>query len=230
MLDGSEYSMSGNGAFVNQTGDIVVGGTDNQPAVVVPTGTGGGCVISGPFSNMSVNLGPANLSIPGGGTEGGGNGYAYNPRCLRRDLTDSINQQYANATLVVDNIVRPQDVYDFQMTMQSYPGGGSLGIHGGGHYTMGGDPGRDVQTSPGDPLFYLHHGMIDRVWWIWQQLDVTTRTSAEGISGTGTYLNSPESANTTMDTVIELGYAFEGNITMSELMSTTAGPFCYIYM
>jgi tyrosinase len=22
---------------------------------------------------------------------------------------------------------------------------------------MGGDPGRDLYTSPGDPLFYLHH-------------------------------------------------------------------------
>jgi hypothetical protein len=40
---------------------------------------------------------------------------------------------------------------------------------------MGGDPGRDFFTSPGDPLFYLHHGMIDRTWWIWQSLDKKTR-------------------------------------------------------
>jgi len=33
--------------------------------------------------------------------------------------------------------------------------------------------------------------MIDRTWWIWQQLDLKTRTGEKGISGTGTFLNSP---------------------------------------
>lgn len=95
---------------------------------------------------------------------------------------------------------------------------------------MGGDPGRDLYVSPGDPLFYLHHGMIDRTWWIWQQLDKRTRQSEKGISGTGTFLDSPPSANTTLDTVIDLGYAASPAVTMNDLMSTTEGPLCYIYL
>jgi tyrosinase len=116
------------------------------------------------------------------------------------------------------------------MTMQGWPGSPDLGVHGGGHYSMGGDPGRDFFVSPADPLFYLHHAQIDRTWWIWQQLDRKSRTSGKGISGTGTFRNNPPSANTTLDTVIDLGYAASQKASMQELMSTTEGPMCYIYV
>lgn len=97
---------------------------------------------------------------------------------------------------------------------------------------MGGDPGRDLFVSPGDPLFYLHHGMIDRTWWIWQQLDRKTRQSAAGISGTGTFLNQipGPSPNTTLDTMVDLGFAAGPPLKMADLMSTTEGPMCYIYL
>lgn len=95
---------------------------------------------------------------------------------------------------------------------------------------MGGDPGRDLFVSPGDPLFYLHHGMIDRTWWIWQLLDTKTRTGEKGIAGTGTFLNTPPSPDTTLDTPIDLGYAAGPAVTMRDLMSTTDGPLCYIYL
>jgi tyrosinase len=77
-------------------------------------------------------------------------------------------------------------------------------------------------------MFYLHHGMIDRTWWIWQILDPSKRTNQ--ISGTDTFLNNPPSANTTLDTPIDLGYAAGPAVTMRDLMSTTEGPFCYIYL
>ncbi|KAJ4293127.1 hypothetical protein N0V90_008409 [Kalmusia sp. IMI 367209] len=231
LLDGSDYSMSGNGEHTVQIGDITLGG-GGLPSLILPTGTGGGCVTSGPFKNMKINLGPAGLALPGAGInlEVQSNPYAYNPRCLKRDLTDWIIRRFSNATAIVNNIVKPKDVYDFQMTMQGYPGSGDIGIHGGGHYAMGGDPGRDVNTSPGDPLFYLHHAMIDRVWWIWQLLDHKERIGAKGISGTGTFLNVPASANTTLDTVIDLGYAAGPPMKMRDLMDTTEGPFCYAYL
>lgn len=72
--------------------------------------------------------------------------------------------------------------------------------------------------------------MIDRVWWIWQLLDKKERTGAKGIAGTNTFLNLPPSANTTLDTVINLGYAAGPPVTMRDLMSTTDGPFCYTYL
>jgi tyrosinase len=72
--------------------------------------------------------------------------------------------------------------------------------------------------------------MIDRTWWIWQQLDRKTREGAAGISGTGTFLNSPPSPDTTLNTIVDLGYAAGPTVKMDDLMSTTDGPMCYIYL
>ena len=128
-------------------------------------------------------------------------------------MTDYSNKKWANAAAIADLIINKKDIWRFEMVMQGVPGTDSLGVHGGGHYSMGGDPGRDFFVSPGDPLFYLHHGMIDKVWWTWQQLDPKTRVESEkgGVSGTGTFLNNPPSANTTFDTAIDLGYAASGS-------------------
>jgi tyrosinase len=30
-------------------------------------------------------------------------------------------------------------------------------------------------SSPGDPLFYLHHTWLDKVWWDWQNLNISSR-------------------------------------------------------
>ncbi|KAI4938445.1 hypothetical protein J4E85_000885 [Alternaria conjuncta] len=230
MLDGSASSMSGNGKFIPDQGQVVIAGR-GEPYIYIPAGTGGGCVTSGPFKDMKVNLGPVALSTTNGTEIANGDGLSYNPRCLTRDLTDYSNKKWANATAIADLIINKKDIWQFEMVMQGVPGTDSLGVHGGGHYSMGGDPGRDFFVSPGDPLFYLHHAQIDRTWWIWQQLDRKTRTSeAGGISGTGTFLNMPPSANTTFDTTINLGYAADGTERMEDLMSTTEGPFCYIYV
>ncbi|KAF2831139.1 Di-copper centre-containing protein [Ophiobolus disseminans] len=229
ILDGSDYSMSGNGEFIPGRGNVVLGG-NGLPEIQIPAGSGGGCVKSGPFKNMKVNLGPVSLGLPGGATEANGDGLSYNPRCLKRDLTDYTNKKWADAPAVASLILKNKDIWNFQMEMQGVPGSGSIGVHGGGHYSMGGDPGRDLFVSPGDPLFYLHHGMIDRTWWIWQSLDSKTRTSEKGISGTGFFLNQVPSPNTTLDTPIDLGFAAGPPVKMADLMSTTDGPMCYIYL
>ena len=33
----------------------------------------------------------------------------------------------------------------------------------------------DVDASPGDPVFYLHHNYLDRLYWQWQQLNPNIR-------------------------------------------------------
>lgn len=66
------------------------------------------------------------------------------------------------------------------------------------------------------------------MWWMWQNLDPETRTNAS--SGTATYQNSPPSANTTLQTQVDLGFAGGQVVTMADLMDTTAGPFCYTYV
>ncbi|KAK4125699.1 Di-copper centre-containing protein [Parathielavia appendiculata] len=232
IFDGSDTSMSGNGAAIPNQPDILIGTNNGLPPIVLPPGTGGGCVTSGPFKNMSVNMGPVSLSLPGGATGSNPAGpLAYNPRCLKRDLTTKINQRFANGTAILSNILVPKDVDAFQMQMQGIPGTGNIGIHGGGHYSMGGDPGRDFFVSPSDPAFYLHHSMIDRVWWIWQLLSTKERTQGpKAVAGTRTFLNDPPSPNTTIDDIINMDFLGAPSLPIKDLLSTTAGPFCYIYL
>jgi len=40
------------------------------------------------------------------------------------------------------------------------------GIHGGVHIWVGGTM-SDPNVSPADPVFWLHHANLDRLWWVW---------------------------------------------------------------
>lgn len=91
----------------------------------------------------------------------------YNPRCLKRDLTTAILQRYNSYTSIVSLILGNNNVRDFQMAMQGVPSSGAIGVYGRRHYSIGGDLGRDVYVRPGDPVFWLHHGMIGYANWVW---------------------------------------------------------------
>ncbi|TVY90929.1 Tyrosinase-like protein [Lachnellula willkommii] len=225
IFNGDEYSMGGNGEYIPHSGTVLaaIAGTDAADIVLAP-GLGGGCVQTGPFKDMKVNLGPVSLLNAAVGPDGG---LGYNPRCLKRDVGPGVALRFTNYTSVLQAMLQ-QDIASFQLTLQGEPGSGSIGVHGGGHYTINGDPGGDLFVSPGDPAFFLHHGQIDRLWSIWQALDPLKRQNA--ISGTGTLLNEPPSADTTLNTIINVGYAGGTNVSMSDIMSTTKGPFCYIYL
>ena len=175
-----------------------------------------------------MNLGPSYLAVPGDNITGNANPLDYNPRCIKRDLTTALLQMYVNYTSIVDLIYNSQIIWDLEDKMQGTPIG--PGLHGGGHFAMGGDPGRDTDASAGDPAFYHHHGMVDRVYWIWQNMDWENRQFA--ISGTSTFMNAPPSSNVTLDYLLDVGYA-NGNgrpVALRDLMSTTDGPFCYVYL
>ncbi|KAF6827768.1 tyrosinase central domain protein [Colletotrichum plurivorum] len=233
IFDGSETSMSGDGEHVPNQGPLIIADIDGKEIVRLPTGNGGGCVKSGPFKNFTVNLGPVMLTLPGGGTGANPEGpFAHNPRCLKRDLTTAINRRYSNASAVIHNILVPQDIDAFQNEMQGDPTSPELkiGIHAGGHYSFGADPARDFFTSPGDPVFYLHHGMVDRLWWIWQMLSPHERQFTDrAVAGTNTFLNMPPSPNTTLDDFLDYGYAGQG-IKIRDAMSILSGPYCYVYL
>lgn len=94
---------------------------------------------------------------------------------------------------------------------------------------MGGDPGADPFISPGDPAFYLHHGQVDRVYWIWQMLDFANR---KNVAGTNTFFNEPPSANTTVEDRIDvLPLSGTTKPKIKDLMNTVGGsPLCYVYI
>jgi tyrosinase len=151
-------------------------------------------------------------------------GLGYNPRCLRRDINPYASAQTTDDK-IADLLLNYTTIAAFQDRMQS--AGPFLGVHLGGHYTVGGDAGSDFFNSPSDPTFWFHHAMIDRVWWTWQNLDLENRERA--IAGTVTFLNMPPSANGTLEDQMGLGYVGVENITIGDAMSSVGGPFCYIY-
>ncbi|MCJ1294457.1 hypothetical protein MMC34_006015 [Xylographa carneopallida] len=224
-FDGSAGSMSGNGVYEAHNA------TEALPTGLnpVPPGPGGGCVKTGPFKNITINLGPVapTLAEPEV-VPGAMMGLAYNPRCMKRDISPWVSSQW-NTDADTYNLIanNGSNIYWFQTIMQGLFDEGFYGVHTGGHFTFGGDPGGDIFSSPGDPMFWLHHAQIDRVWWIWQNQAIDARLNQ--VSATITINNTPPSRNGTLQDKVDLGFNAPP-VQMSTLVSTISGPFCYIYL
>merc|ERR1712065_93914 len=97
-------------------------------------------------------------------------------------------------------------------------------IHGVAHVMIGGDMGR--MESPNDPIFYMHHANVDRLWHVWQKLENTNED---------TYLGWDPAHNkdSDLDDVMDMGYAskYASNVKVADLIhieqlgySYSAGP------
>ena len=71
-------------------------------------------------------------------------GYGYNPRCIKRDISNYLTQLYATTPKIASLITGQKTIGPFQDAMQA-----PTGVHGAGHFTVAGDPGSDFYTSPG---------------------------------------------------------------------------------
>ncbi|KAL5325795.1 hypothetical protein ACEPPN_006928 [Leptodophora sp. 'Broadleaf-Isolate-01'] len=172
IFNGDAHSMGGNGESVTHKGYNL-----GMANIMVPPGKGGGCVKTGPFANMTVNLGPiagsvdAALMVPKNPRS---DGYGYNPRCLRRDVNSYFTSQYLRPQDIANHITSSKDIEAFEKTLQGDTAK-AFSLHTGGHYSIWGDPGGDFYVSPAEPVFWLHHGQVDRHWWIWQNQDPANR-------------------------------------------------------
>ncbi|KAL9081247.1 MAG: hypothetical protein Q9157_000222 [Trypethelium eluteriae] len=228
LFDGSDYSIGGNGKYVKE-GEVNIP-SNAAPSIVLPPQQGGGCVTSGPF-NWTVNLGPVSPAYNDTPVNPLQSGLGYNPRCLRRDISQYVTSHFLTDANVSSLISANADIYWFQTFMQGdfFASSNYLGVHTAGHFVVGGDPGGDLFSSPADPYFFLHHAMIDRVFWTWQNQDVKPRTFGDNsLSGTITLNNVPPSRNTTKDDLIDLGVNAPP-IRIKDTLSTIGGPLCYIY-
>lgn len=182
-------------------------------------------------SSWTVNLGPVSPAFNDTPPNPLKSGLGYNPRCLRRDISQYVTSHFLTDSDVASLITNFNDIYRFQTFMQGnfFSSPNYLGVHTAGHFVVGGDPGGDLFSSPGDPYFFLHHAMIDRVYWTWQNQDVGPRTFGNNsLSGTITLNNMPPSRNTTKDDIIDLGVNAPP-VKIADTLSTLGGPFCYIY-
>ncbi|KAL8786803.1 MAG: hypothetical protein Q9195_008061 [Heterodermia aff. obscurata] len=216
LFDGSNTSISGNGAYVPHDAWFYVlphsGGLNNT----CPAQQGGGCLTTGPFANWTVNLGPVNSNGSLPGYVGSGTGLDYNPRCLTRDMGG-----YWADFVGWDNVTTLLQAEDFATLALLV----DQGVHRGGHFTIGG-LNNDLFTSPGDPAFFFHHAQVDRMWTLWQNLNLTVRGSE--IEGTSTWFNYPPGPNITLSDTLDIG-VIGPTLEINDTMSTIEGIFCYRY-
>lgn len=149
----AELGLGGNGPYVE--------GNASDP-FAVPGRTGGGCVADGPFAGRDdfVHLGPASS-------------VSYNPQCLKRDLSPGFARRYLGMNQT-ELTLSQGDFGWFDRVVEGGPSFDASGIHGGGHYGVGGTYGEiswlrwslssdtnvlagqmgDLYASPADPIFY----------------------------------------------------------------------------
>ncbi|KAF3802102.1 hypothetical protein GCG54_00012348 [Colletotrichum gloeosporioides] len=220
VFDGSETSMGSDGLFVPHNGSI------GSAGLHIPSGLGGGCIATGPFANLSANLGPVQPQQDGIVGVGTAEKLRYNPHCVKRDLSSWLATRIYTEDAFLNATVRDtaRDIASFQSEIDSQSAG-LPGIHAGGHQTISGSN-SDLYSGVVDPAFYLHHTMVDRMYWLWQALHYS---QAKTISGTITFGNSPPSRNATLEDIIELPFLGAEPATLGSLLDTLDGLYCYVY-
>ncbi|KAJ2921487.1 hypothetical protein H1R20_g15607, partial [Candolleomyces eurysporus] len=174
-----------------------------------PGGGGGtsGCVSTGPFNTTKVNLGP---------------GSAIGEHCLVRGFNEGMKSSLVSSN--VRTVLSQTTFESFRTTLENGGRGiAGMGLHGGGHAVVGGEL-LDPFSSPGDPLFYLHHGNLDRIWWRWQMADPTNRLYA--LSGPTT--QNPPFTNITLDFKMPFTTIAQP-LAVREVMDIESEPSCFQY-
>ncbi|KAL1919183.1 uncharacterized protein VTP21DRAFT_2565 [Calcarisporiella thermophila] len=153
-------------------------------------GGSGSCVTNGQFANWQVTY--------------VGDGSA-SPHCLERQINlskDEVRDPYR-----LQNIISTRDDYDDFRSAIEVP-------HDSIHVGVGGDM-LDL-ASPNDPIFYMHHAFVDKLWADWQSRDPSF---VYRYSGT----NSDGSTASIYDTLTPF------NTQVWSTMDTTSDGFCYRY-
>ncbi|KAG2006355.1 tyrosinase central domain-containing protein [Coprinopsis cinerea AmutBmut pab1-1] len=157
-----------------------------------------GCIGDGPFKDALVHRGPGKL---------------ITTHCIVRGIDESWRRAVVSSN--INRIINNSTTFDRFMLLINSP-------HGAGHGIVGGEM-LNIYSAGADPLFYLHHANLDRVWWKWQNADPTTRLYE--ISGPTTPGGRDE---ITLDFAMDFP-ALGPNITVGEVMDSTTSPSCFTY-
>jgi tyrosinase len=186
------------------------------------------CLQDGPFAAAGANLDPGpptNTVITG------------SHRCFHRELRADIATGGLNWNKNVMPLINAESYQDFSAGMESnqaddYKSGQSkqkFGIHPSGHLGVGGEM-ADTMVSPADPLFYLHHANIDRVWWMWQN------KKPENVMAIGWkifFKKSGYEVDMTLDSVLDMYPFLAPNVPARKVMDPLnrdgQGVMCYVY-
>ncbi|KAL0934610.1 amino acid transporter [Colletotrichum truncatum] len=197
-------------------------GTD--PATSFGTGarTADGCLADGPFTKVTYNI---NYQLERGESQ-----------CLNYDLKQN---QFENAAQEIVDACNDLQTYD---DFNNCIGGAT---HTSGHFAIGGTM-DDASLSPADPMFFMHHTNLDRIWWEWQVKNESRLTDMGGPNvATSALLSSmqpkilPEAAFvpyfgdngdvTTLNHILWVAGTAD-NITIAEVMDIGSDAICTEYV
>lgn len=159
----------------------------------IPPGSGGSCIVMGPFRNTTVSLGP------------------FPPSYIETGVPDNWTEANLHCLTGVQSLLSVTDIENFQFQLNP--------IHRGGHISVGGQL-ADFYVSPLEPAFFLHHAQIDRLWSLWQGAEKGRRESYNGMS---TFQDPPgETPEVHWGTVISF-VPVEESITLDEAKDPMGG-------
>jgi tyrosinase len=139
-----------------------------------------------------------------------GPGPNHQSHCLSRAVDES------SSASVTTSLVNSCNSYDNYTDMWQCS---SSGPHAAGHAGVGAVM-NDIAASPSDPIFYLHHGFIDRNWLNWQNAKKDSRLYQ---------INGNEVIGvTTLDTPLYSSGVLP-DVTVRDVMDTAGGYLCYKY-
>lgn len=186
------------------------------------------CIEKGPFSNATITFGPFDPRVTFDITQPP-NWRELNPQCIQRRFSEDTlltnnNQSDMDALLASPDITTVQLWLDAAEGLFGFT---DRGIHGGGHFAVGGTMG-DFFGSPQDPAFFLHHAQVDRLWAGWQDRHPDLRYT---YNGTSTIFNRPGvTPEVDNSTVMTFGVAGDP-ITVGETADPMGmTPYCYVYL
>ncbi|TFK23843.1 Di-copper centre-containing protein [Coprinopsis marcescibilis] len=169
-----------------------------------------GCVVDGPFANTVLHVGP---------------GYLSTNHCVARGINEDLRPFVTTAAV---NVVLAQPTFEtFRNELDGttvFPLPPNSKPHDAGHALIGGHM-TNFYTSPGEPLFYLHHGNVDRIWWLWQKADLANRLT--DISGP-VNVNDLTGPQVNLSTMLNYS-SLTPSVPIGDMMNTEAAPLCYIY-
>lgn len=81
-----------------------------------------------------------------------------------------------------------------------------------------------------DPVFFLHHTQVDRLWWIWQNRDPQTRLKEfHGPAENFKHHDHGDLVSTSSKTDLLPMAGLVGDTSVDDVMDTVGGYLCYVY-
>ncbi|KAF3767350.1 hypothetical protein M406DRAFT_61271 [Cryphonectria parasitica EP155] len=172
------------------------------------------CLVDGAFANTTMHIGP---------------GLTNTEYCLDRAWTSDYIEYMGTEKL--DTCRIHNDYFSFFNCMVDF----NTSPHVAGHNSSGGIM-SDIYSSAGDPMFFMHHNYIDRVWWKWQTANASSRLSdMSGNAWNYTFFEENDitlpasvNLNTTLDYVLTT-FDILPDIKVEEVMNAQGGYLCYEY-